>query len=125
MLSDLLLDHKVSTESVVRGKTSPEMLRVLEAVAARADEHLTNCRFRSTHCRNFILLNIFEKIWYFPGGQMIDPYRRGCFILTPASGTTEKQGHHKGVTRQAIRSRDSKKQLMQTLTIERSRIKLS
>jgi len=44
--TDLMLTHKVSTESVVRGLKSPEFLRVVEALAARADEHLTNCRFR-------------------------------------------------------------------------------
>jgi len=65
--SDLLLDHKVSTESVVRGKTSPEMLRVLEGVAARADEHLTNCRFRSKY------LTKEEKLLFLPA-VCVDSY---------------------------------------------------
>jgi len=58
--TDLMLTHKVSTESVVRGLKSPEFLRVVEALAARADEHLTNCRFRAKY------LNREEKLLFLP-----------------------------------------------------------
>ena len=46
----LLAEHKVSTESIIRGSYDPEHMKSLtEHIAASADEHLTNCRFRSKY----------------------------------------------------------------------------
>ena len=47
--SDLLMEHGVSAESVVRGGDSEGLRRVAEAVAARAEEHLQSCRFRQKY----------------------------------------------------------------------------
>jgi len=45
--SDLLLAHKIPSESIVRGSSGDDVRHVVEAIAARADEHLQNCRFRA------------------------------------------------------------------------------
>ena len=46
----LLAEHKVSTESILRHSFEAENMRTLvEHIAASADEHLTNCRFRSKY----------------------------------------------------------------------------
>ncbi len=44
--SDLMMEHGVRAEEVVRGKGGEGLRLVVEAVAARAQEHLDNCRFR-------------------------------------------------------------------------------
>lgn len=79
--TDLMLEHKVSTESVARGKKSPEFLRVVEAVAARADEHLVNCRFRAKY------LSRDEKLLFLPAVS-VDRYlsrlhRVECDVFHP------------------------------------------
>ena len=44
----LLAEHKVSTESIIRHSfEAGNMKNLTEHIAASADEHLTNCRFRS------------------------------------------------------------------------------
>merc|ERR1712142_1342351 len=45
--SDLLLSHKIPVESIVRGSSEEEVRHVVEVIAARADEHLQDCRFRA------------------------------------------------------------------------------
>ena len=46
----LLAEHKVSTESIIRQSFEAEHMNGLsESIAASADEHLTNCRFRSKY----------------------------------------------------------------------------
>ena len=46
----LLAEHKVSTESIVRHSFEAENMKNLtEHIASSADEHLTNCRFRSKY----------------------------------------------------------------------------
>lgn len=44
---DLMSEHKISAESVIRSRESPDI--VIEVIASRAQEHLENCRFRAKY----------------------------------------------------------------------------
>lgn len=45
----LLVSHKISTESIIRGITSDDFFHVIEVIAATSEEHLENCRFRKKY----------------------------------------------------------------------------
>ena len=47
--NSLLLEHKVTAEQVIRKQNIDSLKLVIEAVAARAEEHLENCRFRAKY----------------------------------------------------------------------------
>ena len=65
--SDLLLSHKIPQQSIIRGSNDPKVCHVFEALAARADEHLTNCRFRAKY------LERDEKLLLLPA-VLVDSY---------------------------------------------------
>ena len=44
-----LVAHKISLESIIRGKDSDELRHVIETIAAVAEDHLQNCRFRKKY----------------------------------------------------------------------------
>ena len=46
---NLLVTHKISSESIIRGKDSPEFRNLIESFAAIAEDHLQNCRFRKKY----------------------------------------------------------------------------
>ena len=64
---NLLVTHKISSESIIRGKDTPEVRHVMEAVAAIAEDHLQNCRFRSKY------LSTDEKLIMLPA-VTVDSY---------------------------------------------------
>ena len=45
----LLVSHKISSESIIRGIDDDELRHVIEVIAAVAEEHLENCRFRKKY----------------------------------------------------------------------------
>lgn len=45
----LLMSHKISSESIIRGSDNEEFRHVIEVIAAVAEDHLTNCRFRKKY----------------------------------------------------------------------------
>ena len=48
----LLVSHKISTESILRGIIDDEFLHVIEVIAATSEEHLENGRFRKKYLNN-------------------------------------------------------------------------
>ena len=54
--SSLLVSHKISSESIIRGIENEEFQHVIEVVAAVAEEHLQNSRFRKKY------LSVEEKL---------------------------------------------------------------
>ena len=57
----VLTDHQVSSESIIRNTVDKDRLKLLvESMAAVADEHLTNARFRAKY------LSKTEKLVFLP-----------------------------------------------------------
>ena len=52
----LLVSHKISSESIIRGLDDAELRHVIEVIAAAAEKHLENCRFRKKY------LSLEEKL---------------------------------------------------------------
>ena len=45
----LLVAHKISSENIIRGLDNEEVCHVIEVIAAVAEDHLQNCRFRKKY----------------------------------------------------------------------------
>ena len=79
--SDLLMQHGVPAEAIVRGSSEDKVRHLVEQLAARADDHLGNCRFRAK------FLTREEKLLLLPA-VAVDTYlaklhKAGCNVFDP------------------------------------------